>query len=264
MTSEIHQIFKQVSVDDIIKNHIPIKVEYKHNNLIIYVSYVNGCLFINLNSIQLPEYRVDKWKRRREASTKIKELDLRCKPMLSVYSLKNKGTWILKDLFIDYGNWFGEVYKKVNKNNDFIDFGTYFNKNIFKLYKDVENVKDEYFFRLENGFIRANRNTNFINLTDMLSNEDRDIRNFKKHSSFIRYLNSYPDHYVSGNNSLDEFGMKVSYGHPNLAILLVEWLYKEPSQFKTELINFIKNLDKEKEDEQEDCVSEEEEEEEVI
>lgn len=244
MSNNIRQIFKPILIDDILKNHTQIHLEYKNKKSILYVSYINGYFFININSLSLPEYRVDKWKRRRLATDKIKELDIKYKPMLSLYSFKNKGTWILKDLFIDYGNWLGEVNKKLNNNDDLIDFGTFINKHFIQLYKDSEKIVDPYFIKLKNNFIRVNRNTNFINLTDMLEIENRDIRNFKKYSTCVSYLNDNPKHYISGNDSVDEFGIKVSYGHPDLALILVEWLYKEQSEIKTTITNFINNIKK--------------------
>jgi len=244
MSNNIRQIFKPILIDDILKNHTQIHIDYKNKKSILYVSYINGYFFININSLSLPEHRVDKWKRRRLATDKIKELDTKYKPMLSVYSFKNKGTWIIKDLFTDYGNWLGEVNKKLNNNDDLIDYGTFINKHFIQLYKDSEKIVDPYFMKLKNNFIRINRNTNFINLTDMLEVEDRDIRNFKKHSSCVSYLNDNTEHYISGNDSVDEFGIKVSYGHPDLALILVEWLYKEESEIKTTITNFINNIKK--------------------
>ena len=113
--------------------------------------------------------------------------------------------------------------------------------NIFNEYKE-EN--DAYFIKFAKTkcLIRSNRETNFINLTDMVNSFGRDIRSFKKNSTFVKYNSENPDHYVSGNSSTDEFGMKVTYGHPNLALILLDWLSNKSEyddKDKKKLKNFI-------------------------
>ena len=76
--------------------------------------------------------------------------------------------------------------------------------------------------------MRANRENNFINVTDLFNAHDRDVRTFNKNSERKNYFVTNPEeHYLSGNDITDEFGMKVTFCHPKLAIVIVDWLYKK-------------------------------------
>jgi hypothetical protein len=113
-------------------------------------------------------------------------------------------------------------------------------------------------------------------LTDILSIHNRDIRSFKKNNLFVKYLEENPKHYLSGNKYTDDFGIKVTYGHPNLALLLLKWLYREENDERKKLTYFINNRlkrveeneiqenDVEEDSEEEENVEEEEEENEML
>jgi len=215
--------------------------------------------------LSFDDYKIDKWKRRSVVTQKIKELDHKYKPILSIYSLKNKGTWIIKDLIQDYGNWYGEIYKKVYKKDYFIDFGNYLNKNLIEFYRKITD--NSYFMSLENGFIRINKENNFVFLTDLFNITNKDIKSFKKTRCCITYLQNNPTHYLSGNNYTDYFGIKVSYGHPTLALLILDWIYKkncpEKEIFKKYITNALKRIEEIVETEESEEETEEETEEEI-
>ena len=235
------------SINDLFANHIPLHINYCNNITTVYVSNLNNELYININSIALPNYPIDKWKRGVEIKKQIEKFDLEYNKLglLSFYSFKNKGTYISVKKFSEhYFNWFGCNYEKEKNNNKYIGFGTYLSANLENIFNEYKEENDAYFikFAKTNCLIRSNRETNFINLTDMVNSFGRDIRSFKKNSTFVKYNSENPDHYVSGNSSTDEFGMKVTYGHPNLALILLDWLSNKSEyddKDKKKLKNFI-------------------------
>ena len=227
----------------------PIQVEYKDRKTFLYIAKINDELYINVNSISEKSYPMDRWKRGAEIKRKIIEYNfkLQDKKMISIYSHKNKGTWILFDFFCkDYFNWYGTVYDKVNNSKDYLNFGTFLEIQLPKLIDEYDFSTDNYFMHLKVGTdvfkVRANRENNFINATDLFNAHNREIRTFNKNSERKKYFCENPEeHYLNGNTVTDEFGMKVTFCHPKLAILIVDWLYKNKadSEEKRQLVNFI-------------------------
>ena len=227
----------------------PIQIVYNNRKTFLYVAKINDEMYINVNSISEKSYPMDRWKRGAEIKNKILEYNfkLKDKNMLSIYSHKNKGTWILFDFFCkNYFNWYGSIYNKVNSNTDFLNFGTFLEIQLPKLIDEYDLSTDKYFtiIKREEGCykLRANRENNFINVTDLFNAHSRDIRTFNKSSERKNYFSeNAEDHYLNGNNITDEFGMKVTFCHPKLALVIVEWLYKknENKEEKRQILNFI-------------------------
>jgi TFIIF-interacting CTD phosphatase-like protein len=90
--------------------------------------------------------------------------------------------------------------------------------------------------------VRANRDNNFIIITDLFDCNNRDIRSFNKSSERKKYFCENPEtHYLSDNKITDEFGMKVTIVHPKLAIVITNWIYKNNDcDEKDQILNFIK------------------------
>ena len=228
----------------------PIPVLYKDRETFLYVAIINDELYINLNSISVKSYPMERWKRSAEIQKKILEYNfkLQDKKMLSIYSHKNKGTWVLFTFFCrNYFNWYGSVYNKINNKTDYLSFGTFLEIQLPKLIETYNLATDKHFMyvKRENSMfkIRSNRDNNFINVTDLFNLNDRDIRSFNKSSEKNNYFLTNPvEHYLNGNEITDEFGMKVTYCHPKLATIIVDWLYKKKTDMieeKQQLINFI-------------------------
>uniref|UniRef100_A0A6C0E1E9 Bro-N domain-containing protein n=1 Tax=viral metagenome TaxID=1070528 RepID=A0A6C0E1E9_9ZZZZ len=226
----------------------PIQVTYQERNTFLYVAKINDMLYININSISEKSYPMDRWKRTAEIKNKILEYNfkLRDKKMLSIYSHKNKGTWVLFEFFCkNYFNWYGSIYNKVNNNTCYLNFGTFLEIQLPKLIDEYDLSTDKHFVKIKRGDssfkVRANRETNFINVTDLFNNNNRDIRSFNKNSERKAYFLKNPEeHYVNGNEIIDEFGMKVTYCHPKLANVIVEWIYKKnENEEKQQVLNFI-------------------------
>jgi ribosome biogenesis protein Nip4 len=79
-------------------------------------------------------------------------------------------------------------------------------------------------------------------VTDLFNAHDRDVRTFNKNSERKNYFVTNPeDHYLNGNDITDEFGMKVTFCHPKLAIVIVDWLYKknDNNEEKQQILDFI-------------------------
>ena len=227
----------------------PIQIVYNSRKTFLYVAKINDEMYINVNSISEKSYPMDRWKRGAEIKNKILEYNfkLKDKNMLSIYSHKNKGTWILFDFFCkNYFNWYGSIYNKVNSNTDFLNFGTFLEIQLPKLIDEYDLSTDKYFTiikRKEGCYkLRANRENNFINVTDLFNAHSRDIRTFNKSSERKNYFSeNAEDHYLNGNNITDEFGMKVTFCHPKLALVIAEWLYKknENNEEKQQILDFI-------------------------
>ena len=229
----------------------PIQIVYNDRKTFLYIAKINDELYINVNSISEKSYPMDRWKRGSEIKNKILEYNfkLKDKQMLSIYSHKNKGTWILFDFFCkNYFNWYGSIYNKVNNNSCYLNFGTFLEIQLPKLIDEYDISTDKYFIQIKReapgeGFfkVRANRENNFINVTDLFNAHDRDVRTFNKNSERKKYFSENPeDHYLNGNNITDEFGMKVTFCHPKLAIVIVDWLYKKnESEEKQQILDFI-------------------------
>ena len=229
----------------------PIQVNYQDRDTFLYVAKINDELYINVNSISEKSYPMDRWKRTAEIKNKILEYNFKMqdKKMLSIYSHKNKGTWIIFDFFCkNYFNWYGSIYNKLNNNTCYLNFGTFLEIQLPKLIYDYDLSIDKHFFQIkreapEEGFlkVRANRETNFINVTDLFQAHNRDVRSFNKSSERKAYFLTNPEeHYVNGNGITDEFGMKVTFCHPKLAIVIINWLYKKnDNKEKQQVLNFI-------------------------
>ena len=156
------------------RSFIPIQVEHKDSTILVYVATYNKRIYLNINSLcDSKNITVNKWKRRKIVRDLIKDLDNRSTIFKPVFSLKNKGTWIIKDLVKDFGNWFGE--KKIG----FTDLGTFLDKNLVSLYRSYTPNSDPFFTKIDGHIIRANRKTHFINLTDIINIYKKDIRNLK-------------------------------------------------------------------------------------
>ena len=229
----------------------PIQIVYNDRKTFLYIAKINDELYLNINSISEKSYPMDRWKRGSEVQRKIVEYNfkLKDKQMLSIYSHKNKGTWILFDFFCkNYFNWYGSIYNKVNSKTDFLNFGTFLETQLPKLIEEYDLTTDKHFIQIKReapgeGFfkVRANRENNFINVTDLFHAHNRDVRTFNKSSERKKYFSENPeDHYLNGNNITDEFGMKVTFCHPKLAIVIVDWLYKKnESEEKQQILDFI-------------------------
>lgn len=213
----------RINMQRFIQKHTPVHITYNKTQFILYVATLKGRLYINLNSLTS---ETDKWKRGKKVTERLSDFNKRLSPFKPFYSLKNLGTWLILDLFEDFGNWFGK-----RTGEHLIGFGTYTKKHLPTFYKNYIMGKDPYFvsFKYNNKrcILRANRKTDFINLTDMSNIYERDLRGWKKLVSYKKYVKEYPDHINSSNASLDEFGIRTTYGHVDIARELLKWLTKK-------------------------------------
>jgi predicted GIY-YIG superfamily endonuclease len=197
-----------------VQNHIPLDI---HNEIVLRISIQNSELYLHTNSLDCV---IDKWKRIANVSELIKQTD-KSLEMDAIYNITNQGTWIHFKLWKSFGDWWG-------KNNDQPDFGTFLTRKVPEL---VSSYTDDDYFRSflykgQKHILRMNKDTNFVNLTDILRIYGKDIRTWKKTNAYKDYAEENPSHILSGNDSVDEFGVRCSYGHPEIAMLLLEWLHK--------------------------------------
>ena len=241
-------------MQSIIQHHIPIHLTYKDVTQILFVASHDNCLYINVNSIYS---EINKWKRGANVKDMISELNKRSPSFKSYFSIKNQGTWIILELFENFGNWLHR------KDTNMAGFGTYTKNHLQELYTNYSN-NDPYFKSFvhedKRFILRANRDTNFINLTDILTAYGKDIKSWKKTRAYIEYVEKNPTYIISSNDSVDEFGIRTSYGHSDIARLLLKWLYtKNNNQHLIQTIeDFIKDEEETESSEEETESSEEE------
>jgi len=212
------------------QNFTPVEIEYNNLNIIVNVSEFDDDYYINANSLTFKTHRLDKWLRQKKTKDKIATLSEK-----AIISKTNKGTWITIDLIEDFGNWLGTL------NEEYKNFGTHLKNNLVPIYNYQKDKENEYFIKTSKGFVRANKTNHFINVTDMMNLENKDIKGFLKTSTHKEYPN-LSEHYISGNTVTDDFGIKVTYSHPKLALLMLNWIYKRDCEIKTNLTSFIQNL----------------------
>ena len=200
-------------IDILYKNYIPINTIFKNIERIIYVSHYTeiNSLYININTL-CDIFPPERWKRQYTIIPKIS---------VESYVSSNKGTWISTFLFEDFGDWLS----KKNNDNTLIGFGQYIKNNIKNLFDNYTINSDPYFTLINNHHVRANEN-GFICITDIIDIHNRDIRSWKKNDIFKQYILKNPTHCLSDNSSIDAFGFKVSFTHPSLALINLDWLYK--------------------------------------
>jgi len=212
------------------QNFTPVEIEYNDLNIVVNVSEFDDDYYINANSLTFKTHRLDKWLRQKKTKDKIATLSEK-----AIISKTNKGTWITIDLIEDFGNWLGTL------NEEYKNFGTHLKNNLVPIYNYQKDKHNEYFIKTSKGFVRANKTNHFINVTDMMNLENKDIKGFLKTSTHKDYPN-LSEHYISGNTVTDDFGIKVTYSHPKLALLMLNWIYKRDCETKTNLTRFIQNL----------------------
>ena len=212
------------------RSFMPVKIQYNGLNLTVNVSEFDDDYYINANSLTFKTHRLDKWMRQKKTNDAIEKLSDK-----AIISNKNKGTWITIDLIENFGNWLGTINEKYK------DFGSYLRNNLIPIYHDQKDKENDYFLRTEKGFIRANKDSHFINVTDMMNLEGKDIKGFLKTNTNKSYKN-LSEHYISGNTVTDDFGIKVTYSHPDLALLMLNWIYKNECEIKTDVTRFINKL----------------------
>ena len=205
-------------------SHKIINITYNDINLKIFVSFYNNTYYLNANSLAFKTHRLDKWKRKKDVENEIKRLG-----DLSHISNKNKGTWICLDLVENFGEWLGVI------NNNYKGFGIFLKNNLVELYNNTKSDKNTFY--INNSLIRKN-SSNFINVTDLFRIADKNIKSFNKTLSYKNYP-KLEEHYISGNNVMDEMGLKVTFCHSKLALMMANWIYKNDSDMKKSIIKFI-------------------------
>ena len=213
------------------RNFIPVEIQYNDLNITVNVSEFDNDYYINANSLTFKTHRLDKWMRQKKTNDAIEKLSDK-----AIISNKNKGTWITIDLIENFGNWLGTINEKYK------DFGSYLKNNLIPIYNDQKDKENDYFLRTDKGFVRANKENHFINVTDMMNLENKDIKGFLQTNTSKSYKN-LSEHYISGNTVTDDFGIKVTYSHPDLASLMLNWIYNNDCcETKTKLKGFISKL----------------------
>ena len=240
-------------------NHIPIQILHKSKMHILYVSPHEKRLYVNINSLFNSSIALSRWKRTKNAIERIKYFDNKYRHFQSLYTIKNSGSWMSLGLFEDFGNWLHALENEISP-----DFGTYVKENLVKAYKEYKYGSDDYFtaikHRCDRHILRCHRENKYINATDIFNIYNKDIRIWKKTLTYKNYYRENPTYILSSNASIDEFGCRTSYVHPEAAIMILEWCHK--NRDKTVDFDDIYKSIKEFIEIDRECEEEEEEEEE--
>ena len=233
-----------MNIKQLYRNYIPLNFTYKNSLRRIIISFIKKenttHLYFNIKFLCIDKFTPEKWKRQASIISKISDLARTMKPVEPYIADSNRGTWIHRSLFDEFGDWLGKINQKQNEDDTLLGFGTYVKNNIDTIYSNYKINSDPHFY-IGNGFhIRSNKENSFICLTDMIDVHDRDIRTWVKTEKYRKYKDKNPLHYLSGNSIFDELNMRITYGHPNLALILLDWLYKEED--RDEDYNGIKNF----------------------
>jgi predicted GIY-YIG superfamily endonuclease len=224
----------------LLESHIPIIID----GITVRISKKGDDLYINTTSMNCV---FDKWKRGKANTQLVTSVTKSGK--VPIYSSTVSGTWVHSGLWKSFGNWWGDLNKKEG-------FGNTLDDKAGKLYYDWEDGSDLYFKPL----IRKNTSSgtktrkilrikrpadsdinivefNSVNLGDICNAYEKDIRNWKKTKGYKDYIEENPDTVQSSNSTLDEFGKRCSYGHPDAARVLLEYLKDKGSIKLYEIIN---------------------------
>lgn len=235
--SKMQTVRTEINVKDIMQRRLPIEITVSGVQITIYVSIVDDKhYFINASTL-LPQYTtMDTWKREPNTVNLIATLKTTYKTDV-YYSLKNLGTWMIAELFINYGNWLGTLNPLLE------NFGSDIVTNIDDIYGSYKPNNGKFLSLDPTIFIRKD-NDGFVNITDLFQMSGCDIRSFNANVKVKKYKTENPDHCRSGNNIVDEFKIKVTYAHPELFKIAIEWLEKNAKtnaikNFKTRILAFV-------------------------
>jgi len=230
-------------IDNLVNSYVTVRISYKGNSVFLYLSKHDNCMYLNINSLCDRIITVERWKRRKAVSESINILNKKMQPLKSLFTQKNKGTWICESLCESFGNWYGKMFKKKYNVDYFTDFGTFLKNKLISLYNTFNFNSDPFHSKVDGKHIRAHRTSRFINLTDISNIYKKDLRTWKKTSTYKNYIKEYPDHCLSGNSVTDELGIRTTYGHHDIAIMLLSYYSPRDSPTKECINQFISRLD---------------------
>jgi hypothetical protein len=208
----------ELPLANFITNHFPIFVAGE----VVIVTQHNRRLFVNFNSMchSIADAKVERWKRGKNATALLATLNAKARPGSAFYGSKNFGTWGSLELFEHYANWVGEKTDKPL-------LGTRIKRDLPSRFKDRYEQSDPFFQEFKVGgtrrFLRAKRTTGQINLTDITTVYEADIRNWKRTDAYKTLVGADPTCIDSSNQSVDEFGTRTSYGNTVAAKALLDW-----------------------------------------
>jgi len=259
-TTRNHVVFKPILEKDIINNHIEVETTYNNKNYKLNVSNIHGHFYIHVTPF-IHRRKFESWKYSPNGINQISKIDTKVKPYNSIYMLKTNGSWIAKDLFIDYGNWLGNNLAKNENNLDLIGFGTHFVRNILNNYNKAVNCSNPYFLKIKNGVVRINRENNFIYISDIMKLANKTVKSFHKSARGSQYIKDQPDHYLSVRGSTSGS----TSCHPKLTKIALDWCpsFDEKDKVYAFVDEALKRIEKEEEEDDEEEDGEEESKEDV-
>ena len=253
-TTRNHVVFKPILEKDIINNHIEVETTYNNKNYKLNVSNIHDHFYIHVTPF-INKRKFESWKYSPNGTNQISKIDTKVKPYNSIYMLKTNGSWIAKDLFIDYGNWLGNNLAKNENNLDLIGFGTHFVRNILNNYNKAVNCANPYFLKIKNGVVRINRENNFIYISDIMKLANKIVKSFHKSARGSQYIKDQPDHYLSVRGSTSGS----TCCHPKLTKIALDWCpsFDEKDKVYAFVDEALKRIEKEEEEDDEEESKEE-------
>lgn len=219
---------------NLIGDHTPLHAKYEDETVIICVTKYNEYLYININSLCQKSCTTEKWKRNKPILDLISKFDEQYKPIEARITIKNTSSWLVYDLFENFGNWLGP---QINKPN----FGTIIAPQLISLYEHRNYIPDPYFCRIDDVHILRRERTgkHRINITDISNMLNVDVRNWKKTVSYEQLILKDPECVDSASKSVDEFGIRTSYGTIEAALNIIT--YSKNTKLKDSILEFVNN-----------------------
>lgn len=154
------------------------------------------------------------------------------------YSNNSLGSWCSFELLEIINN---HLYEKYQKTNFPTSFTKYLNKHIGQIYTEYRNTIHPHTLLVNDTRIRTT-NSHFLCLNDLTNLFKTDIRNFFKTKKHKQYVKDNGDHYISGAKVLDELKLRVTFAHPYLAQMVLDWIVKKDNK-KRKTHSFLKEVD---------------------
>jgi len=255
MQTTRNHVFKPILERDIINNHIEVETTYNNKNYKLNVSNIHGNFYIHVTPF-INRRKFESWKYSPSGINQISKIDIKVKPYNSIYMLKTNGSWIAKDLFLDYGNWLGNNLAKNENNLDLIGFGTHFVKNILNDYNKAVNCSNPYFLKIKNGVVRINRENNFIYISDIMKLANKTVKSFHKSARGSQYIKDQPEHYLSVRGSTSGS----TCCHPKLTKIALDWCpsFDEKDKVYAFVDEALKRIENDEDEDEHDEVEDEE------
>jgi len=156
------------------------------------------------------------------------------------YSSNSLGSWCTFEL-LEILNL--RLHQKHNKTRIPTKFTRYLKRNIKYIYNQYKQIKHKHTLRINEHERIRTTNEHFVFINDLTHIFKTDIRNFFKTTRNKDYLKANSSKYISGTKNLDELNLRVTFAHPSLAKMVLDWIVKKDKK-KGKTYSSINDIEK--------------------